>query len=106
MGADTVEYSCGVLGCQGTGPGIDTVDEKVRPAMATATVTKVTKHKYARPASHKTSPERMPQERPERIPRALRQKVEALLLESYDFMDSPIFKQKNIEKELFNFEVE
>ena len=73
--------------------------------MATATV-KMTKHKYVRPAGHKTTPERMPQERPERIPRVLRQKVEALLLESYDFMDSPVFKQKNIEKELFNFEVE
>jgi len=40
------------------------------------------------------------------IPRALRQKVEALLAEKYDFMDSPVFKQKNIEKELFDFEVE
>jgi RNA polymerase sigma factor (sigma-70 family) len=68
-------------------------------------VTKVTK-KHGRPAAHKTSPERMPQDRVERIPRLLRQKVEALLEESYDFMDSPVFKQKNIEKELFNFEVE
>jgi RNA polymerase sigma factor (sigma-70 family) len=40
------------------------------------------------------------------IPRLLRQKVEALLEESYAFMDSPVFKQKNIEKELFNFEIE
>jgi RNA polymerase sigma factor (sigma-70 family) len=48
----------------------------------------------------------MPHERAERIPRLLRQKVEVLLEESYDFMDSPIFKQKNIEKELFNFEIE
>jgi len=40
------------------------------------------------------------------IPRALRQRVEPLLAESYAFMDSPIFKQKNIEKELFDFEVE
>jgi len=72
--------------------------------MAT-TVTKVTK-KHGRPAAHKTSPERMPQDRVERIPRLLRQKVEALLEESYDFMDSPVFKQKNIEKELFSFEVE
>jgi RNA polymerase sigma factor (sigma-70 family) len=71
-----------------------------------ATVTKVTKPKTTRPAAMKTSPERMPHERPERIPRLLRQKVEALLLESYDFMDSPVFKQKNIEKELFGFEVE
>jgi RNA polymerase primary sigma factor len=40
------------------------------------------------------------------IPRATRQKVEALLEESYAFMDSPIFQQKNIEKELFDFEIE
>jgi RNA polymerase sigma factor (sigma-70 family) len=85
--------------------GIDPVDEKVRPSMA-ASVMKMTKPKTNRPAALKTSPERMPHERQERIPRLLRQKVEALLLESYDFMDSPIFKQKNIEKELFNFEVE
>jgi RNA polymerase primary sigma factor len=44
--------------------------------------------------------------RSESIPRALRQKVEPLLAESYAFMDSPIFKQRNIEKELFNLEKE
>ena len=44
--------------------------------------------------------------RSEVIPRALRQKVEPLLAESYAFMDSPIFKQRNIEKELFNLEKE
>jgi RNA polymerase sigma factor (sigma-70 family) len=36
----------------------------------------------------------------------MRQKVETLLEESYAFMDSPIFKQRDIEKQLFNFEVE
>jgi RNA polymerase primary sigma factor len=40
------------------------------------------------------------------IPRAMRQKVEPLLEESYAFMDSPIFQQKNIEKELFDFDAE
>jgi RNA polymerase sigma factor (sigma-70 family) len=40
------------------------------------------------------------------IPRATRQKVEALLDESYAFMDSPIFRRKNIEEELFDFESE
>src|SRR5437763_1005336 len=40
------------------------------------------------------------------IPRAMRQKVEALIQESYAFMDSPIFQRKNIEEELFDFEIE
>src|SRR5690349_12399967 len=40
------------------------------------------------------------------IPRALRQKVEQLLGESYAFMDSPIFRRKDIETELFDFEQE
>ncbi len=37
------------------------------------------------------------------VPRALRAKVEPLLLENYAFMDSPVFKQKNIERELFDY---
>jgi RNA polymerase sigma factor (sigma-70 family) len=36
----------------------------------------------------------------------MRQKVETLLEESYAFMDSPIFKERDIEKKLFDFEVE
>src|SRR5438093_1461156 len=100
MDGQTLEYLQDARGCQGTEQGTDLltdpVDQKERPSMA-ATVTKLTKSKHTRPAGMKTSPERMPHERPVRIPRALRQKVEALLLESYDFMDSPIFKQKNIE---------
>jgi RNA polymerase sigma factor (sigma-70 family) len=40
------------------------------------------------------------------IPRATRQKVEALLEESYAFMDSPIYHRKEIEAELFDFETE
>ena len=41
-----------------------------------------------------------------RVPRALRARIETLLAENYAFMDSPVFKQRGIEKELFNFEVE
>jgi RNA polymerase sigma factor (sigma-70 family) len=44
--------------------------------------------------------------RPEGIPRALRQQVEPLLAESYAYMDSPIFKQRSLEKELFDLEKE
>jgi len=40
------------------------------------------------------------------IPRSLRQKVEALVGENYAFMDSPIYRRKNIEDELFDFENE
>jgi RNA polymerase sigma factor (sigma-70 family) len=40
------------------------------------------------------------------VPRALRQRVETLLEENYAFMDSPVFKKRNIEKELFDFEQE
>jgi len=40
------------------------------------------------------------------IPRALRERVDELLKEEYKFMDSPIFRRKGIEQELFNFEVE
>ena len=32
------------------------------------------------------------------VPRALRARVENLLEENYAFMDSPIFRQRNIEK--------
>src|SRR6478735_3911223 len=45
-----------------------------------------------------------PANRSEAIPRAMRAKVEALLEENYAFMDSPVFKQRNIEKQLFAFE--
>jgi RNA polymerase sigma factor (sigma-70 family) len=42
--------------------------------------------------------------RSEAIPRAMRARVEALLEENYAFMDSPIFKQRSLEKSLFAFE--
>ncbi len=40
------------------------------------------------------------------IPRALREKTERLLLENYAFMDSPLFQQRTIEKELFGPDAE
>jgi RNA polymerase primary sigma factor len=40
------------------------------------------------------------------VPRAMRKRVEALLLENYAFMDSVMFKQRGIEKELFSFDHE
>src|SRR4051794_24021715 len=45
-----------------------------------------------------------PATRSEAIPRAMRAKVEALLEENYAFMDSPLFKQRSLEKQLFAFE--
>src|SRR5215217_6975275 len=38
------------------------------------------------------------------IPRALRARAEELLAENYAFMDSPVFKQRGLEAQLFNFE--
>jgi len=38
------------------------------------------------------------------VPRALRERVETLLGENYAYMDSPIFRQRGLEKELFTFE--
>jgi RNA polymerase sigma factor (sigma-70 family) len=40
------------------------------------------------------------------IGRAMRQKVEQILKESYAFMDTPLFARKDIEEELFNFDKE
>ena len=42
--------------------------------------------------------------RTQSIPRAMRKQVELLLEENYAFMDSPTFKQRNLEKTLFAFE--
>jgi RNA polymerase sigma factor (sigma-70 family) len=38
------------------------------------------------------------------IPRALRAQAEQILAEEHAFMDSPVFRRKNIESELFSFE--
>ena len=40
------------------------------------------------------------------VPRAMRQKVEEILKESYAFMDTPLFARKEIEEELYNFDKE
>ena len=40
------------------------------------------------------------------IPRGLRQRAEALLEENYAFMDSPMFRRKNIDAELFTEDAE
>ena len=40
------------------------------------------------------------------IPRAIRAQAEAILLENYAFMDSPIFRRKNIETDLFTEDAE
>jgi len=55
-------------------------------------------------ASTKTS--RKPAATGARLPRALRQRVEPLLEETYAYMDSVLFKSKNIENELFDFDQE
>ena len=49
---------------------------------------------------------RKDQKRETAVPKALRTRVEALLNENYAFMDSPVFRRKNIESELFTFEQE
>src|SRR5437773_649884 len=38
------------------------------------------------------------------VPKALRARAEHILAENYAYMDSPIFKQRGIESELFNFQ--
>jgi len=38
------------------------------------------------------------------IPRGLRRRAEAVLAENYAFMDSPVYRQRNIEAELFTFD--
>src|SRR3954466_164195 len=43
---------------------------------------------------------------PARLPRALRARVEPLLEENYAFMDSPLFRRRNIEAELFTEDAE
>ncbi len=40
------------------------------------------------------------------IPRALRQRVMGLLSENYAYMDSPTFRHKNVERELFTPDAE
>jgi len=44
--------------------------------------------------------------RKERVPKALREQVDRLLLENFAFMDSPVFRRKHIERDLFEVEAE
>jgi RNA polymerase sigma factor (sigma-70 family) len=50
-----------------------------------------------------TSSKHSPQVTP-RVPRALRARVEPLLAENYAFMDSPVFRRRSLEAELFTFD--
>ena len=71
--------------------------------MATATVTK-RPSSHIRTSAHSGNLSHAPAALP--IPRALRQRAEEYLAQSYAFMDSPLFKQRGIEKELFTFDKE
>jgi RNA polymerase primary sigma factor len=44
--------------------------------------------------------------KPKPIPRALRARVEGLMVEDYAYMDSPFFRQRGLEKSLFDFDKE
>src|SRR2546423_1549781 len=46
------------------------------------------------------------QNRKERVPKALRERVDRLFLENFAFMDSPVFRRKHIERDLFEVEAE
>jgi len=59
--------------------------------MATMTVNRIQEN---RKTTGRTAP----------VPKALRARVEELLKENYAFMDSPVFRRRNIERELFTFE--
>jgi RNA polymerase primary sigma factor len=67
--------------------------------VATAVLTKP-----AAPAAATAIAPRKPIRAARGVSRALRQRIDALMDENYAFMDSPIFKQRGIEKELFSFE--
>src|SRR5882672_6488136 len=41
-----------------------------------------------------------------RVPKALREQVERLLQENFAYMDSPVFRRKHIERDLFELEAE
>jgi RNA polymerase sigma factor (sigma-70 family) len=52
-------------------------------------------------AAHRRS---VPVKRAAPVPRFLRARAEALLAENYAFMDSPVFRRRHIEADLFSFE--
>ena len=41
-----------------------------------------------------------------KLPRAMRERVEQILAEEYDYMDSPVFRKRSLERELFESEAE
>jgi RNA polymerase sigma factor (sigma-70 family) len=53
-----------------------------------------------------TKTERAKDVRPSSVPRWARQRVEALLTENFAYMDTPVFRHKYVEKELFDFDKE
>src|SRR5258706_665921 len=44
--------------------------------------------------------------RKRRVPKSVQGRVSEILLGNYAFMDSPVFKQRNIERQLFTFDEE
>ena len=57
-----------------------------------------------RKPAHKTAAAAARRAPAARVPRVLRARVEPLLLENYAFMDSPVFRRRAIERELFTFD--
>jgi RNA polymerase primary sigma factor len=53
-----------------------------------------------------TKTERAKEVRSSPVPRWARQRVEALLTENFAYMDTPVFRHKYVEKELFDFDKE
>lgn len=82
---------------------IDKTTSKARTA-APKTVSQSSKPKAMSKATTKTT-EKTEKTRREPIPRLLRARVEALMQEELDFMDSEQFSRKGIEKELFDEEI-
>jgi RNA polymerase sigma factor (sigma-70 family) len=67
--------------------------------MATMTLTRDRKTRRSRPGHR--APTRAMRRRTPPIPRLLRLRAEALLAENYAYMDSPLFRSRSLERELF-----
>lgn len=76
-----------------------TVTKRQTTANATQAVTPANTASVPAPVVYKLAPGAS-------VPRALRQRAEQYLAGSYAFMDSPLFKQRGVEKELFTFDKE
>ncbi|MGA2581706.1 MAG: sigma-70 family RNA polymerase sigma factor [Tepidisphaeraceae bacterium] len=68
--------------------------------MATMTMNQVSESNRTSQSNRTLKPRSSP------IPRALRQRVERLLAENYAYMDSPTFRHKRVEQELFTEDAE